>query len=50
MTVPAPSQLDLRQEVHDAARRARVAARRLASLPTSYWLTATRSWRPTPKT
>lgn len=35
MTVPAPSQLDLRQEVHDAARRARVAARRLASLPTT---------------
>lgn len=34
MTVHAPSAPDLRQEVHDAARRARVAARVLASLPT----------------
>ncbi|MGH3562745.1 MAG: aldehyde dehydrogenase family protein, partial [Mycobacterium sp.] len=42
MSLPAPSrseatrepQLDLRQQVHDAARRARVAARVLASLPT----------------
>lgn len=34
MSSSAPSQSDLRQEVHDAARRARVAARLLASLPT----------------
>ncbi|MGH3523742.1 MAG: glutamate-5-semialdehyde dehydrogenase, partial [Mycobacterium sp.] len=34
MSVHAPSAADLRQEVHDAARRARVAARVLASLPT----------------
>lgn len=34
MSVQAPSQLDLRQEVHNAARRARVAARLLASTPT----------------
>jgi glutamate-5-semialdehyde dehydrogenase len=33
MSVHAPSAPDLRQEVHDAARRARVAARVLASLP-----------------
>jgi glutamate-5-semialdehyde dehydrogenase len=35
MSVHAPSTPDLRQEVHDAARRARVAARVLASLPTA---------------
>ncbi|MBO0865493.1 MAG: glutamate-5-semialdehyde dehydrogenase [Mycobacterium sp.] len=35
MTVHAPSAPDLRQQVHDAARRARVAARVLASLPTA---------------
>jgi glutamate-5-semialdehyde dehydrogenase len=35
MTVHAPSAPDLRQHVHDAARRARVAARLLASLPTA---------------
>ncbi len=35
MSVQAPSAPDLRQEVHDAARRARVAARRLATLPTA---------------
>ena len=35
MTVHAPSASDLRQQVHDAARRARVAARILASLPTA---------------
>ncbi|MBY0443010.1 MAG: glutamate-5-semialdehyde dehydrogenase [Mycobacteriaceae bacterium] len=35
MTVHAPSLPDLRQEVHDAARRARVAARLLAVLPTT---------------
>jgi glutamate-5-semialdehyde dehydrogenase len=34
MSVHAPSAPDLRQEVHHAARRARVAARVLASLPT----------------
>src|ERR1700757_1398706 len=34
MTVHAPSAPDLRQQVHQAARRARVAARVLASLPT----------------
>ena len=34
MSVHAPPLSDLRQEVHDAARRARVAARVLASLPT----------------
>ncbi|MGV0491872.1 glutamate-5-semialdehyde dehydrogenase [Mycobacterium pseudokansasii] len=34
MSVQAPSQPDLRQEVHNAARRARVAARLLASTPT----------------
>lgn len=35
MSLPAPSLPDLRQEVHDAARRARVAARVLAALPTA---------------
>ncbi len=35
MSVQAPSRPDLRQEVHDAARRARVAARVLALLPTA---------------
>ena len=35
MSLEAPSRLDLRQEVHDAARRARVAARVLAALPTA---------------
>ncbi|MCV7259859.1 glutamate-5-semialdehyde dehydrogenase [Mycobacterium shimoidei] len=35
MSVHAPSHPDLRQEVHDAARRARVAARVLATLPTA---------------
>ncbi|HZU47825.1 MAG TPA: glutamate-5-semialdehyde dehydrogenase, partial [Mycobacterium sp.] len=35
MSLHAPSRHDLRQEVHDAARRARVAARALASLPTA---------------
>ncbi|ORV13964.1 glutamate-5-semialdehyde dehydrogenase [Mycobacterium celatum] len=34
MSVHAPPRPDLRQEVHDAARRARVAARALATLPT----------------
>jgi glutamate-5-semialdehyde dehydrogenase len=34
MSLQAPSRPDLRQEVHDAARRARVAARALALLPT----------------
>ena len=34
MSVHAPSAPDLRQQVHQAARRARVAARVLASLPT----------------
>src|SRR5947209_5885516 len=34
MSVQAPSRPDLRREVHNAARRARVAARALASLPT----------------
>ena len=34
MTVQAPALPDLREEVHDAARRARVAARTLASVPT----------------
>ena len=34
MSLQAPSLPDLRQEVHDAARRARVAARALALLPT----------------
>jgi glutamate-5-semialdehyde dehydrogenase len=34
MSVHAPSAPDLRQQVHNAARRARVAARVLASLPT----------------
>ena len=34
MSVHAPSAPDLRQQVHRAARRARVAARVLASLPT----------------
>ncbi|ORW06141.1 glutamate-5-semialdehyde dehydrogenase [Mycobacterium kyorinense] len=34
MSVHAPPRFDLRQEVHDAARRARVAARVLATLPT----------------
>ncbi|OBI48886.1 glutamate-5-semialdehyde dehydrogenase [Mycobacterium kyorinense] len=34
MSLQAPSRADLRQPVHDAARRARVAARTLASLPT----------------
>jgi glutamate-5-semialdehyde dehydrogenase len=35
MSVQAPSRPDLRQEVHDAARRARVAAHALALLPTA---------------
>ena len=35
MSVQAASLPDLRQEVHDAARRARVAARRLACMPTA---------------
>jgi glutamate-5-semialdehyde dehydrogenase len=35
MSVQAPSQLDLRQQVHDAARRARSAARDLATLRTA---------------
>ncbi|BBZ13185.1 glutamate-5-semialdehyde dehydrogenase [Mycobacterium branderi] len=35
MSVHAPPRPDLRQEVHDAARRARVAARVLATLPTA---------------
>lgn len=35
MSVRAPSSPDLRQQVHDAARRARVAARHLAALPTA---------------
>ena len=35
MSVQAPSQPDLRWEVHNAARRARVAARALALLPTA---------------
>lgn len=35
MSVHAPSRPDLRQQVHDAARRARVAARILATLPTA---------------
>jgi glutamate-5-semialdehyde dehydrogenase len=34
MSLRAPSRPDLRQEVHDAARRGRVAARELAVLPT----------------
>jgi glutamate-5-semialdehyde dehydrogenase len=34
MSLQAPTRPDLRQEVHDAARRARVAARALALLPT----------------
>lgn len=34
MSLQAPALPDLRQEVHDAARRARVAARILASIPT----------------
>src|ERR1700756_2116725 len=34
MSVHAPTAPDLRQQVHQAARRARVAARVLASLPT----------------
>jgi glutamate-5-semialdehyde dehydrogenase len=34
MSLQAPSRSDLRQEVHNAARRARVAARALALLPT----------------
>jgi glutamate-5-semialdehyde dehydrogenase len=34
MSVQAPSRPDLRREVHDAARRARIAARALALLPT----------------
>jgi glutamate-5-semialdehyde dehydrogenase len=34
MSVEAPSSVDLRQQVHDAARRARVAARALATLNT----------------
>ena len=34
MSVPAPVLPDLRSQVHDAARRARVAARTLATLPT----------------
>jgi glutamate-5-semialdehyde dehydrogenase len=35
MSVQAPSHADLRQQVHDAARRARVAARELATLSTA---------------
>lgn len=35
MSLQAPLRADLRQEVHDAARRARVAARILASTPTA---------------
>jgi glutamate-5-semialdehyde dehydrogenase len=35
MSVQAPSTSDLRQQVHDAARRARVAARELATLSTA---------------
>ncbi|MCV7199545.1 glutamate-5-semialdehyde dehydrogenase [Mycobacterium angelicum] len=35
MTVQAPTLPDLRQQVHDAARRARIAARHLATLPTT---------------
>ena len=35
MSVQAPTQPDLRREVHNAARRARVAARALALLPTA---------------
>jgi glutamate-5-semialdehyde dehydrogenase len=35
MSVQAPSHADLRQQVHDAARRARVAARELATLNTA---------------
>jgi glutamate-5-semialdehyde dehydrogenase len=35
MSVQAPSRQELRQQVHDAARRARVAARVLAPLPTA---------------
>ena len=35
MSVQAPTQPDLRREVHNAARRARVAARALAVLPTA---------------
>ena len=35
MSVQAPSHVDLRQQVHDAARRARVAARELATLSTA---------------
>ncbi len=35
MSVQAPSLPDLRQQVHDAARRARIAARVLAALPTA---------------
>jgi glutamate-5-semialdehyde dehydrogenase len=34
MSLQAPSRPDLRQEVHDAARRARIASRALALLPT----------------
>ena len=34
MSLQAPSVPDLRQQVHDAARRARVAARELATLST----------------
>src|ERR1700692_4353576 len=34
MSLQAPSRPDLRQQVHDAARRARVASRALALLPT----------------
>jgi glutamate-5-semialdehyde dehydrogenase len=34
MSVPAPAVSDLREQVHDAARRARVAARELATLST----------------
>ncbi len=35
MSVQAPSHADLRQQVHDAARRARIAARELATLNTA---------------
>ena len=34
MSVQAPSDTDLREQVHDAARRARVAARELATMST----------------
>src|ERR1700752_718305 len=43
MSVQAPSQTDLRRDVHNAARRARVAARVLALLPTAAKDAAVRS-------